>query len=191
MLKDEDLCREIQSGSETALEALVHRYHSPIYGYISRQIGDAGMSQDLVQETFIRVCTKIEQYRYPEPFRPWIYRIALNLCRDYWKSAYYRQRQQTEQLPETATDGQANISSIYDWQETRMEVRQAILELKEMYRDVLILRFYQELKLGEISDILQLPLGTVKWRLFKALELVKNQLAEGGVINVERRESDN
>lgn len=190
MQSDEDLCLQMQAGSESALEALVHRYHGPIHGFICRQLRDESAAQDLVQETFIRVCTKIKQYRYPQPFRPWLYRIALNICRDYWKSSAYRQKQAVDELLETTEDSQANIASIYDWQETRAEVRQAILGLQEIYREVLILRFYQDLKLAEIAETLELPLGTAKWRLFKALSLVKQRLTEGGLGDDSMREGD-
>ncbi len=190
MQSDEDLCLEMQAGSESALEVLVHRYHGPIHGFIYRQLRDENAAQDLVQETFIRICTRIKQYRYPEPFRPWLYRIALNICRDYWKSSAYRQRQEADELLETTEDNQANIASIYDWQETRTEVRQAIGGLPEIYREVLILRFYQDLKLAEIAEALDLPLGTAKWRLFRALSLVKQRLTEGGVSDDSLREGD-
>ncbi|MGI6358822.1 MAG: RNA polymerase sigma factor [Bacillota bacterium] len=190
MVSDEDLCQQLQSGSEAALEALVHRYHGPIFGYVYRQVHEEAAAQDLVQETFIRVCTRIGQYRYPEPFRPWLYRIALNICRDYWKSAYYQQRQRTESISAGLLDDCANVACIYDWQETRAEVRRAILSLDETYREVLVLRFYQDLKLAEIADILQAPLGTVKWRLFQALRLVKDLLRKEGIADDWAQEGD-
>ncbi len=190
MLTDEELCRQLQSGSEVALESLVHRYHGPIHGYIYRQVNDESTTDDLVQETFIRLCTRMGQYNYPQPFKPWLYRIALNLCRDYWKSAYFRQAQQSEELSSQQVDDNPSVESIYNWQETRQEVMAAINCLDEIYRDVLILRFYQDLKVSEIADVLEIPIGTAKWRLFQALKLMKDQLTTGGEAYVWTKESD-
>lgn len=190
MLTDEELCRELQSGSEAALESLVHRYHGPIYGYIYRQVHNVDTANDFVQETFIRLCTRSKQYRYPEPFKPWLYRIALNLCRDYWKSSYFKSSQKNEALSPRQVDETASVESIYDWQETRQEVMEAINSLDEIYRDVLVLRFYQDMKVNEIAEVLEIPLGTAKWRLFQALKLTKDQLAKGGDAYVWTKECD-
>jgi len=179
VLSDEELCREIQNGSESALEALIHRYHHPLYGFIYRQTHHSSLADDLVQETFIRLCTKAHLYRYPEPFRPWLYRIALNLCRDHWKSSAYNHSRKALELNENITVP-LGVEGIYDRQETRGIVIAALRSLDEIYRDVLILRFYQELKIDEIAAVLEIPAGTVKWRIFHGLKLMRNKLEKGG-----------
>lgn len=189
MVTDEDLAIQIQSGSETAIELLVNRYHRQIHGYIARQLQFDGMVDDLVQETFIRVCTRISQYQYPRPFRPWLYQIAHNLCRDFWKSSYFKQHSQAVDIDTACTllSTYNGVESIYNKQENRQEVIKALAELKPNYREILILRFYQELKLSEIAEVLNIPLGTVKWRLFHGLRLMKEQLRCGGEENAQAK----
>ena len=86
MVSDEELARQLQLGNDVAFETLVHRYHGPIFWLHLSSTSESSEVEDLVQKTFIQVYTRIALYEFPRPFKPWLYRIALNLCRDYWKS---------------------------------------------------------------------------------------------------------
>ncbi|NLJ80908.1 MAG: RNA polymerase sigma factor [Firmicutes bacterium] len=175
MVSDEELARQLQLGNDAAFETLVHRYHGPIFGYIYRQLSEGSEVEDLVQKTFLRVYTRIERYKFPRPFKPWLYRIALNLCRDYWKS----QDGESLTLYHEAASEQ-RVDSIFSRMQTRNDLVVALHSLEPNYKEVLVLRFFQDLKIREIADVLEIPVGTVKWRLFQALKQMKSQLEKGG-----------
>lgn len=185
MVTDEELARQLQAGNEAALEALVHRYHARIFGYVYRLVNDYHETQDIVQECFIRACGGIGRYSYPRPFKPWIYAIATNLCRDWAKSAYRRR----VVLAEPGEGGDAlaageprpqdsvpSPDEFLQRQAERAAMMRALASLPEINRQVLVLRFYEELKITEIADVLGIPEGTVKSRLAAAVRQLRDAL---------------
>ncbi|MDQ0339837.1 RNA polymerase sigma-70 factor (ECF subfamily) [Caldalkalibacillus uzonensis] len=179
MVSDEELIRAFKHGDKAAFEAFVHRYHSPLLGFLQRMLHDTEKAEDLVQETFIRVMRYVHKEQPPAKIKPWVYQVALNLCRDYWKSAGYRsERRGLEQIPEQK-DPRPSVIEIYERQEERQAIIRALDLLPDIQKQIVILRFYQELKLQEISDTLKLPLGTVKTYLYRALKTLKSTLNEG------------
>lgn len=177
MVTDEQLIHAISHGDQAAFEAFVHRWHGPLQGYLERMLKDSEKAKDVVQDTFIRLIQQINHKKAPDNARAWIYKVASNLCRDYWRSANFRSEKQVlPDIPEQP-DQQASVVEIYERQETRKEILQSLDELTAIQREIVILRFYQELKLKEIADILELPTGTVKSRLFHALKQLKKTLS--------------
>ena len=88
---DEQLALAIQNGRRNELAPLVQRYHSLLFGYLYHLCGgDRATAEDLVQESFLRALNGIGRYRYPQPFKPWLYAIATNLARDHYKRAETR-----------------------------------------------------------------------------------------------------
>lgn len=178
MLQDEQLLEFMAKGDQTAFEVFVHRYHAPIYQYIERLVKDQKKAEDLVQEMFIRLIKQLQQKQIPTHPKAWLYRVATNLCKDYWKSAQYRsEAPPVDELP-IKKDEKASVVEIYEHQETRKEILQALSHLPETQQQVVMLRFYQDLKLKEIAEILDLPLGTVKSNLFHALKKLKHFMDE-------------
>lgn len=165
-MDDEALYRRVRGGDETALAELVARYHSPVYQFLYRYSGDPALADDLAQETFIRLLA----YRGEAPthFRAWIYTVATNLARDQFRSAAYR-REQTVDLE----DYEAQPADPPEGD----DMAAALASLTPAHREVVLLRFYHDLKLDEIADITGAPLGTVKSRLFHALKGLKGFLA--------------
>lgn len=165
-MTDEQLLQQIAAGHEGSLEALIYRYHKPIYFYLQRMLGDTSLAEDLTQECFIRLCHAVKDERLPTVFRPWLYRIATNLCKDVWKSAAYRREALTthDELSLHATPD--TVTSILERQWEREAVIRALDQLEQEEKQIIILRFYQDLKIHEISDILQLPLSTTKSKLY-------------------------
>lgn len=184
MIADEQLATQLQEGDESALEAIVRRYHGPIHAYIVRMGSDYHGANDIVQEIFLKVCRSISQYKHNLPFRPWIYTIASNTYKDHLKKAYVKHDvtglenyQETAAAPETPED-----TLLINWE--RNMVAAALGQLGQIHREVLVLRYYQELKLEEIAAVLQIPLGTVKSRLSTALHQLKKILVEEEVADV-------
>lgn len=178
MTTDEDLFREWQGGAAGALEALAGRYHAPLLAHLYRLTGDRQLAEDLVQETFLRLVRDAHTYRYPRPFAPWLYTIARNLARNAWQNAYRRR----VVLGEGAPDARADSPDPAAWLERlegHEELRRAVAELTFEQREVLSLRFGQELPVGEVAAALGLPPGTVKSRTFNALRRLRGLLESG------------
>jgi RNA polymerase sigma factor (sigma-70 family) len=177
---DEELARQLKRGDQAALETLVRRYHAPIHAYLVRMGGEYHLAADLVQEVFIKVCRHIGYYRDGLPFRPWIYTIASNTYKDYLKKAYVQKDvvglATVETLPTTVDTPETAFLKTAE----RERIGQALQRLREIYREVLVLRYYQELKLEEIALTLKIPVGTVKSRLSTALHTLKKLLSEEG-----------
>lgn len=171
MLDNETLYQQVLEGSEAALAELVKRYHSPLYKFLYRHTGDPALADDLAQETFMRLIT----YRgeLPTRFKSWAYTIASNLARDYFKSARYRY----ERVTDFNDDAEVLSDDFSFAPDDRGEVIAALAKLSPEHREVLILRFYHDLKLEEIAEVTSTPLGTVKSRLFHALKGLRGFLA--------------
>ncbi len=170
VLTDEQLLAEIREGRSAALEALIHRYHAPVRAYLSRMLQQSSLADDLTQETFTRVIVAAQAGRLPERARPWIYQIATNLCKDLWKKSSYRNEQSTDQEALSRHQDRETITSILERQWEREAVVSAVQSLSEDHRHIVILRFYHELKLEEIAEIVGIPLSTLKSRLYQSLK---------------------
>lgn len=187
MISDEELYRRLLGGDEGALEALVHRYHGPLLGFLYRQTGDRYLAEDLVQEAFTRLITYRGQV--PQRFRAWAFTIAANLARDHLRSAYHRREQadafdvwgETERSA-LLTDSSPGADELLLRDADRREVVEALQFLSPTHRETVILRFYHDLRIDEVAEVTGVPAGTVKSRLFHALKQLKIHLTrEGGV----------
>ena len=177
MFTDEDLLRSWQRGDAGALETLVERHHAPLIAHLYRVLADIHLAEDLAQETFLRLVRDAQSYRYPRPFRPWFYAIAHHLACNYHASAYARHVEARAELPETA-DQEPDPAEWFERWERHHGLRQAITRLSVEQREVLSLRFGQELSIQETAQILSIPPGTVKSRTFAALRLLRTYLEE-------------
>src|SRR5229473_1619206 len=177
---DEQLMTAVMAGDQVALAALVTRHHAPLLGYLYRLVGgDRQLSEDLVQETLLHVLRQ-RTYQADRPFKPWLYTIATNLARDYFKSAAMRQCGRSG-------DEEEALLHLYDSApgpeeralaaEQGSEVQAALAQLREEYRIVVVLRFYQGFSLQEIAETLHIPLGTVKSRLSVGVARLRSELA--------------
>ncbi|WNS46081.1 RNA polymerase sigma factor [Paenibacillus sp. MMS20-IR301] len=181
VVTDEQLLMQYKQGNTAVLELFVYRYHQKIYAYLYRLTNKRQLAEDLVQECFVRVFTALQAGRLPERFRPWIYRIATNLCRDLWKSGVYRYEVAAMDtgVYDAADGGRDTVASILDKQYEREAVIAALAALPEEERQIVILRFYEELKLDEIAELMELPPGTVKSKLYRAFRRLAVTLQEG------------
>jgi RNA polymerase sigma-70 factor (ECF subfamily) len=187
-MNDEELFERVISGCQPAMEELVARYYAPLRGYFYHLVGgNLQDSEDLVQETFLRVL----RYKGKKPyrFRLWVYTVARNLAYDRFRSASYKHEQvgdKTDLLEEG--DGYSYIHGVdthHRLPEAKViemgsaeAVREELHRLPALQREVIIMRFYGEMKLEEIATITGYPLGTVKSRLFKGLQHYKKILEE-------------
>lgn len=178
-MTDEQLLQLLKRGDMAALDALVSRYHAPIQAYMQRMLQNYALAEDLAQECFVRVIDAVRRNRLPVLFKPWVYKIATNLCRDYWRKGSTGE-QPVEQAHFEALAAPDNVAQAYEQQLERERVIAALGELAPERRQLLVLRFYQELKLEEIAEVLDIPLSTAKTRLYDTIKQMNRILNRQG-----------
>jgi len=184
-LTDVELIAKAISGREDGFEELVRRYQRPITNYVFRMLNDYDASLDVTQEVFIKVYNSLSRYSSEYKFSTWLYRIAHNAAID-----YIRRRSPNQQSIETENkDGayQLQIESPNptpeqerERSEWRTEIEAVVKCLPAVYRELILLRHAQDLSYDEIAEITNLPLGTVKNRLFRAREMMREIFIERG-----------
>lgn len=195
----EDLVERAKAGDRPAFGQLVEVYQDRIYGYVSRMLGDPDEAEDVAQETFVRAYRSLPQFRGAASFHTWLYRIASNLAIDV---ARRNRRQNTgnfsldEPLESEEGDYEREIADeggspeqLTQRREMQELVRQAVAELPEKLRAVVVLYELQGESYEDIAEILGCPLGTVKSRLFNARSQLKDmleQLVDVGELEVEQ-----
>lgn len=164
MITDEQLALQLQQGHRAALATLVERHYDALLGYLYRMMsGDRALAEDLVQETFLRVLTAVQQYQHPRPFKPWLYAIATNLARNHYKRADTRHTDSVDDDLE-GEDGDVPEDVLLARDEVQAVIA-ALAALSDEQREVIVLYYYQSLEGPEIAAALNIPLGTVRSRL--------------------------
>jgi len=170
---DEELIGLFQSGDENAYIELVNRYKDRLTNFVYQFLGDIEQAQDVVQETMIKLYHKKHYYREIAKFSTWIYTIARNLAntelrnRKRKKTVYLSQMSRKEQDYEI-TAVQPNVDQNIENEFIRKRIYASIHKLDEHFKTVIILRDLEELSYEDISDIVGVPLGTVKSRINRA-----------------------
>lgn len=162
------LVQRMRMGDEKALETFVTKYYPAILKYCRLHIDDRGYAEDMAQETFARFFRTLKQYRHYGKAANYLYVIAANACRD-----YYRQNRElpVEQLPEGPDERMESP-------ETLAEVRMAFNSLPDELREVAVLYFVQERKQKDIAAVLGISLPLVKYRVGRARELLAAYLGK-------------
>ncbi len=186
----EALVERARAGDLQAFERLVAHYQDRVYNYVLRMIYDPVEAQDIAQETFVRAWQGLGRFRGASSFQTWLYRIASNLAIDAARSRKRRglvtvsldepvtgadSSELEHDLPDEGTHGPAEA---LEQQELRREVWEAVGELSDKLRPVVVLADLQGLSYGEIAKILGCPVGTVKSRLFNARSQLREKLRE-------------
>ena len=178
---DEQLLERFLKGHRDAFEGLVRRYERELYGYLRRYLGDSNLAEDVFQNTFLQLYTRIGTYEPGRPVRPWLYTIATHQAIDALRRAGRHQAVSLDQQREETSNGDLqNLVSLLQSRgpspleqvqaEERKElVRESVERLPDFLRQVVVLAYYQGLKYREVADILDIPVGTVKSRLHAAL----------------------
>ncbi|MFT8322030.1 MAG: RNA polymerase sigma factor [Bacillus sp. (in: firmicutes)] len=188
MPEDHELVKEIQAGSQAAMEVLTRKYYKPIYAFVYRKIVDKETAYDLTQEIFIKMMQRISTYTNEGKFSSWIFTIAINHCRDYWRSKEYKVSSQQTELPEVAENEQNNVTYIFERKEAREQVKQAMQTLPEYQREAILLKYYQHFKIREIAVITKTSDSTVKSRLRQGITKLAAMLRREEEADVRKRE---
>ena len=185
-LADGELVQTAVAGREASFEELVRRYQRPIAAYVYRMVGDYDSALDLTQEVFIKVYNSLARYRSEFKFSTWIYKIAHNAAIDHLRRHAVR-----EQALTGSVDGERREVAIEsrrptpeqesERRERRLEIESVVQLLQASYRELIVLRHSHDLSYDEIAEVTGLPLGTVKNRLFRAREAMRDLLVQRGI----------
>jgi RNA polymerase sigma-70 factor (ECF subfamily) len=169
MVSDEDLIAEVKGGSRAAFEALFERYREPVWRFFRRRTADAGLAEELAQDTFVGILEGAARYRQRGSFRSYLFGVAYNVLLADRRKAAFRATTAMETEP---IDPQAGDPDAAIW------VRGALATLEEDDREILMLREYEQLSYQEIADIRQAPLNTIRSQLFRARAALRTALDE-------------
>jgi len=185
-ITDSDLVLRAISGREDGFEELVRRYQRPIAAYVYRMVGDYDSALDLTQEVFIKVYGSLERYRSEYKFSTWIYKIAHNAAVDHLRRYSTREQALVGESDGTTYDlpiesGKPTPEQESERRERRHEIESVVDQLPSAYRELVVLRHSHDLSYDEIAEVTALPLGTVKNRLFRAREMMRQQFLQRGI----------
>jgi RNA polymerase sigma factor (sigma-70 family) len=161
---DEDVMLQVRDGAGDMLGVLFDRYQSPLFNFYSKLTRDRTLSEDLVQEVFLRILKYRQSYRPGTPFRAWIYQIARNARIDHFRKFPREITFEPEMLPPVVPPDSAQ-----EQQEVEL-LQRALQQLPEEKREILLLCRFQELKYEEIASLLGCELNTVRTRIHRALQ---------------------
>jgi len=187
-LSDGELVARSQNGDARAFNSLVGRWESSLFAFVRRTLGDAEDARDVCQETLVKAHANIGRLRDGEKFKAWIHHIALNLCRDRFRSVKGRAdmlsldeggAEEVERsgglLPSNTAEAGAELAS------TRGVLASILAKLPEEQRSSILLREYQGFTSEEIGDIMGVPAATVRTRIYYGLRTLRRELDERGI----------
>lgn len=180
------LVERARSGEQAALAALIREYTPGVYRFAYRMVGSEEEARDVAQETFLRMIRNLERYDSHYSFSTWLYRITRNLCIDRarfkfrWrfsrssKEKDLDEEDPVERLPTAEDTPLDNMLTM----ERKKAIEIALEKLKPNYREVLVLFHFEELSYQEIAHVLQVPIGTVMNRIYRARQHMKVSLGD-------------
>ncbi|MBW8324495.1 MAG: RNA polymerase sigma factor [Prolixibacteraceae bacterium] len=172
---DTELMQQIVSGDQVAFSELYHRYKDRMYYYFYRMLGNSSeQTSDFLQELFMKLIEKPENYNAVYPFHTWLYSVANNMC----KNEYRRRGVRQEYLEYESFDPRIEFMNESGIEPEQMieKVFQTLDHLGEEHRSAFLLRYREGFSIKEVAEILELPEGTVKSRLFYAKKALSEKL---------------
>ena len=184
---DEELVARSIGGDADSFNELILRWERPIYALAYRTIGREEDARDVCQETFLRAFRALPGFRGQAKFSSWLYRIALNRCRDWIRR---ERRAQVVQAPETLDivemaaelEPSETVEDLVTRKDLARAVERAMANLPEEQRTAIVLKEYHGLTFQEIADLVGCPLSTVKTRLYQGLTVLRRELAKSGTL---------
>ena len=184
---DEELLGRFNRGEVRAFEVLLSRYERPMYNFILRSVRDRDRAHDLVQDVFLKVVQRADQFKGDSKFSTWLYTIARNLCIDHSRKMVFR-RHRSLDAPVREDEGGTLLDRVEGKEldadrgtianQLQTEIAKAVEELPEDQREVFLMRQVQGMPFKEIAKVVGVPENTVKSRMRYALERLQQALQE-------------
>jgi len=175
--------KQVLKGDQNAFADIVSLYQHKLYQVCYRMLGNKQESEDIAQEAFVRAYMNLHTFDQKRKFSTWLYRIATNLCidrirkkkPDYYLDAEVAGTEGLDMYSQIAADEKLPEEQL-EQMELQDRIQYEIGRLPDKYRSVIVLKYIEELSLQEISEILDMPLGTVKTRIHRGREALRKQL---------------
>ena len=167
---DEDLMIAVRDGDVDQLEVLFERYREPLYDFFARLTANRTVSEDLVQDVFVRILKYRTTYRQTHRFVTWMYRIARNSRIDYLK----RHKPETADATPEMAGAVASPGRHLEESEERALLQRAMMQISEANRELLVLLRYQEMKYEDIAELLGIEIGAVRTRVHRAMKELRD-----------------
>lgn len=167
-MDEKELVCRAKLGDKEALNEIVDVYYDEIYKFLYRRMGNQAAAEDVTQDTFIKFIKNLPYYKEKNKLKSFLFTIAINTSND-----YFRRYKQEITFLTLDNIGEEITEDKTLQKEDALIVREAVLSLPDIQRDVIILRFYHDLKIKEIASIQKVPVPTVKTRLRRALKALK------------------
>ncbi len=171
---DTELIQAFTEGSELAFKELVRRHQAPLYRFVWRQLRNHAETADLCQKVFLKVFLKVKSYRGESSFRTWLYQIAINQCRNHFRSRE-RERLDDVEIENLPQEEFAANDAVESAQKSRL-LRAAVEALPPKQRHTLELRFYQDCTFAEVAEMMGCPTGTAKANYHHAIESLRKRM---------------
>jgi RNA polymerase sigma-70 factor (ECF subfamily) len=187
LIPDALLVKNYVAGDETALATLINRHQSKIYGFIYSKISDRDLSDDIFQDTFIKVIKTLKSNSYNEEgkFLPWVMRIAHNLIIDHFrrnkKMPMYRETEEFS-IFSIMTDNSLTVENQMITEQVEKDLKKLIEELPQDQKEVLVMRIYQDLSFKEISELTGVSINTALGRMRYALMNLRKVIEKHQII---------
>ncbi|MFN7997979.1 MAG: sigma-70 family RNA polymerase sigma factor [Bryobacteraceae bacterium] len=170
----DDVVARLRRGDPDALTTVISRYQHRLFRYLLRLVREPALADDLFQQTWLRVMERIRRYDPERNFEAWLFSVAHNLAVDTWRRLDHEVRDEelesgeaaSSRLPEGGPDALERLLNF----ERGAILAACMNEIPAIHREVLTLRFEEDMKLEEIADVVGVPLSTVKSRLRRALD---------------------
>jgi RNA polymerase sigma-70 factor, ECF subfamily len=170
----------LRRGDPDAFDALLARYQNRVYRYLLRLTANDALADDLFQDTWLKVITRIHRYDERRPFEPWLFSVARNVAIDHLRKTSPQSLDEPSESGESrggqlAAAEPGTLDRLLDHERQALLARR-LAELPALYREALTLRFEEEMSFEEIADVLAAPLSTVKSRVQRALVLLRKRM---------------
>ena len=179
--RERELIEKIRAGDGEAYFELVSEYRVRLYRKACSLLSNPEDAEDVLQEALVTAYKAIGKFRGESGFYTWIYRIVINKCRDFQRSKRTKREEDIEPYQPVLSDERISLEKNLELSDDAEYLIGKINGLGKKYREILLMRYYDDLSYQEIADALDLNVGTVKSRLFKARELLKRAILGNGL----------
>jgi RNA polymerase sigma-70 factor, ECF subfamily len=185
IVEDDELIASLREGCEQGYETLLARFQQPVYNLAFRLLNDSADASDVVQEVFLKVFRNVGQFRSQSSLKTWIYRITVNEAHNQ-RRWFFRHRHREVGLEEESEDvptrlevladsGRSPFDYVFD-REKHILIEEALSRINPTFREAVVLRDIADLSYEEIAEVLQISLGTVKSRILRGREALRQEL---------------
>ena len=164
----------LKRGEPDAVEALLSRYQNRLLRYLLRMVGDPATAEDLFQQTWLKVLTRIGRYNSDRPFAPWLFAVARNVAIDHLRKVAPESIDDTGAMEPPS--GQVSAYERVLAKERRSALATELARLPLVYREALTLRFEEDMAFDLIAEVMSCPLSTAKSRVRRGLELLRDRV---------------